>query len=104
MENTNTDNNETSTPTAEELKNKKLEELGITEERLMELQQIMLDATDKLKKEDEELSIVSLIKITAPMVSNAREGMFIGLIFGQSIAAMNNPIMGLLAMLAGKRR
>jgi len=90
--------------TAEEQqrKDEKLRTIGITEERLLELREVMITVAERLKEKKLPLSLEHIVNESADLVKNTREALFVGYIFGQSISAMNNPLAGLLTLMRSR--
>jgi len=86
--------------TKEQYRAEQLRLSGLTEERTVELKNIMVAAAEKLREQKLQLTAANIIHVTTPMITEVNEALFIGIIFGQSLAAMENPMMTMMALLS----
>lgn len=95
----------TAAGTAEsENENKAYEIMGITKERTMELKDVMLKIADDMKTDGKTLNMPNIIDYTSKYITDVREAVFMGNIFGQALMSVDNPLMGMLALMGRKAR
>lgn len=78
------------------------QELGISLERMMEIQDLTLKQVESMRENKEEINTTTIVKRMAGIPNDMEEALLIGMTLGESLIAMNLGSLGVLAMIAGK--
>ena len=78
------------------------QELGISKERMMEIQDLIVKQVDSMKENNEELDKATIVKRMAGVPNNMEEALLIGMTLGESLLLIELGPLAELAMIAGK--
>jgi hypothetical protein len=78
------------------------QELGISKERMMEIQDLIIKQVESMMENKEELDTATIVKRMAGVPNDMEEALLIGITLGESMIAMKLGPLDQLAIIAGK--
>lgn len=75
------------------------EQLGISDERMMEIRDLVIDRMQTIKANHEDLDVATIVKRTADVPNDMEEAIMIGITIGESLAQVRLGPLGLLMSL-----